>query len=222
MDVVEAILARYSVREFNSNPLAKETVMKILEVAIQCPSSGNTQPWELFVATGATLERIRLGYLDRLEKGVPGKVELVGKPMSEWPDYVRERMTRMRMERFKTQGEDPQDKAAARATSERNRRFFGAPVLIILCMDRNLPTTEVFDIGLLSQNILITAQSLGLGSIIATGFVSQPDILHKELAIPDNLMIVTGIALGYANTKSIYNVFRTTKRPVDEVVNYKS
>ena len=38
MDVIEAILNRYSVRDFSSQPVPKETVMKILEAATHSPS----------------------------------------------------------------------------------------------------------------------------------------------------------------------------------------
>lgn len=59
MDVIEAILARHSVRNFSSKPVPQETIMKILEVATRSPSGGNGQPWEVFVASGATIEGIR-------------------------------------------------------------------------------------------------------------------------------------------------------------------
>ena len=56
MEVIEAILARHSVRDFSSKPVPRETVMKIMEVATHSPSGGNGQPWEVFIASGATIE----------------------------------------------------------------------------------------------------------------------------------------------------------------------
>ena len=72
MDVIEAILTRHSVRDFSSKPVAKETVMKILEAATRSPSSGNGQPWEVFVASGATIEKIRQIYQERAQGGAGG------------------------------------------------------------------------------------------------------------------------------------------------------
>ena len=72
MDVIKAILARHSVRDFSSKPVSKETVMKILEVATRSPSGGNGQPWEVFVASGATIEKIRKMYQERSRGGAGG------------------------------------------------------------------------------------------------------------------------------------------------------
>ena len=72
-----------------------------------------------------------------------------------------------------------------------------------------------------SQTIMLAARGYGVDSIIAQAFVSQPDILRKELGIPDNLQIITGIGLGYQNPKSIINTYRGSRRSLQEVVTFK-
>ena len=74
MDVLEAIQARHSVRDFLSKPVPKDVIMKILAAAARSPSGGNGQPWEIFVASGATMERIRRAYQERAQgqAGRPG------------------------------------------------------------------------------------------------------------------------------------------------------
>ena len=44
----------------------------------------------------------------------------------------------------------------------------------------------------------------------------------QELEIPDDLNIVTAIGLGYPNPDNIINTYRSPRRPVQEVVRYKS
>ena len=221
MDVVKAMLARHSVRDFKPDPVAKETILKVLEAATRSPSSGNGQPWEIFVSSGEVLEKIRQAYFDRFEKNVPGKPEFASAHPNHWPPAMQERMDKQRTERWKLQGIDPQDKGAIRASMEKGSGFFGAPVLVVLCVERAMSISSAFDIGLLTQSILLAAQNFGLGSIVAMGFVTHPDILRKELAIPDNLQIVIGVALGYPNTKSIINTYRSSRRPIQEVVTFK-
>jgi nitroreductase len=221
MDVIKAMLARHSVRDFNPDPVAKETILKVLEAATRCPSGGNSQPWEIFVAGGEVLAKIRQAYFDRFEKNVPGKPESASAPPNQWPPAMRERMDKQRTERWKLEGIDPQDTDAIRASMARGAKLFGAPVLAVLCMERAMATSSAFDIGLLTQSILLAAQNFGLGSLVATGLVTHPDILRKELAIPDNLQIVTGVALGYTNTKSIITTYRSSRRPIQEVVTFK-
>ena len=58
MEVDEAILSRRSVRAFTSDPVAKDTIVEILEVASRAPSGTNMQPWKAHVAMGAARDRL--------------------------------------------------------------------------------------------------------------------------------------------------------------------
>jgi nitroreductase len=215
MDVIEAILTRHSVRDFSSKPVPKETVMKILEVATRSPSAGNGQPWEVFVASGVTIEKIRKKYQERLKSGVGGP----GRPPPK-PAYIQERMTIIINERLKLLGLDPADPESGKIFMEWGSRLFGVPVLVVICIDKAL--SSYLDIGMFAQTICIAAQGYGVDSCIAGAFISQPDVLCQELEIPDNLNIVTGIGLGYPNQDSIINTYRSPRRPIQEVVRYKS
>ena len=221
MDAIKAIIERRSIRSFTSNPVPKETLLKILDVATHAPSSSNTQPWEIFVVGGSVLERIRQAYLERFKNDAPGKPEVRGTGREQLPPLILERMNQFRSERFKLEGLDPQGQEGVRLSAERGSRFFGAPVIVILCMNRTLSIFSTYDIGLLSQNIVLAAQDVSIGSIIAGAIVSYPDILRKELSIPDDLMIVEGIALGYPDKQSVVNTYRSSRRPIQEVVTFK-
>ena len=53
MDVFEAIQKRKSVRSYDTKPVPKEMLNKILEAARIAPSAGNIQPWHFIVVTDA-------------------------------------------------------------------------------------------------------------------------------------------------------------------------
>jgi nitroreductase len=217
MEVIEAILARHSVRDFSSRPVPRETVMKIMEAATRSPSGGNGQPWEVFIAGGATMERVRKAYLERFQGGGGGPPP--GGPPPQ-PDFIRERMATIRNERFKLLGLDPNDPASGKVFMEWGSRLFNAPVLAVICMDKALSSN--LDIGLFVQTVCLAAQGYGVDSFIAGAFVSHQDVLRRELDIPDNLNIITGIGLGYPNPDAVINTYRSPRRPVTEVVRYKS
>jgi nitroreductase len=221
MDVIKAILDRYSARDFKSDIVPKVTLIKILEASLHSPSSGNSQPWQMFVAAGTVMESITRAYLDRFAKDAPNKPELSGSPITQWPKAMQDRMKLITAERQKLLGIDPQDSVAMKSYREIGGRLFRAPVLVVLCMDKSLSTWTVFDFGLLSQTIMLAARNYGVDSIVAGAFVSQPDILRKELGIPDNLQIVTGIGLGYQNPKSIINTYRSPRVSLEEAVTFK-
>lgn len=210
MEIVEAIRARHSVRDFKRDPAPKEIVMKILEAATHSPSGGNGQPWEVFVATGATLERIRDAY-----KAQPR----AGKHPAHQPLHIRERMTVIRNERLRLLGLDPADPESGSVFAEWAGRLFNTPVLIVVCIHNELKS--YFDVGLFMQTVCLAAQGYGLDSCIASAFVAHQDVLRRELAIPENLKIVSGMGLGYPNQESIINTYRSPRRGIDEVVRYR-
>jgi len=215
MDVIEGILSRHSVRDFGDKPVAKETIMKILEAATRSPSGGNSQPWEVFVASGASMERIRKMYKERSQSGSGAPS---GPPPNQ-PAFVQERMRVIRNERLELLGLDPDDPVSNKVFMEWGARLFGAPVLVVICMNKALSSN--LDIGLFAQTVCLAAQGYGVDSFIAGAFINQPDILRQELEIPENLDIVIGIGLGYSNPESIINTYRSPRRPIQEVVRYK-
>jgi nitroreductase len=218
MDVLEAIQARHSVRDFVARPIRKDVVMKIMAAATCSPSGGNGQPWEVFVASGATLRRIRQAYQERaqLGGGVPAGCSAPPPP----PAFIQERMATIRNERMELLGLDPADPASGEVFLEWSARLFGAPVLAVICMDKDL--SSFLDMGMFIQTICLAAQGFDVDSLIASAFVSQPDILRRELQIPENLRIVIGVGLGHANPKSAINTYRSPRRPIREVVRYRS
>ena len=221
MDVIEAILTRCSVREFSSKPVAKETVMKILEASLRSPSGGNSQPWEVFVASGATMEKIRKVYQERYQAAAGSPA---GPPpgLADRPAAIVERMVTIRKERFKLLGLDPDNPASGKVFMEWGSRLFGAPVMVIICADKALSANlDYLNLGLFVQTVCLAAQGCGVDSFIASGFITHTDVLHQELEIPENLNIVTGIGLGYPDPDKIINTYRSPRRPVQEVVRYK-
>ncbi|MBN1189493.1 MAG: nitroreductase [Dehalococcoidales bacterium] len=216
MEVIEAILERHSVRDFSSKPVPREMIMKIMEAAIYSPSGGNGQPWEVFIASGKTMERIRKEYLARFQSGSGGPPS--GGPPPQ-PAFIQERMATIRNERFKLLGLDPGDPASGKVFMEWGSRMFGAPVLAVICMDKALSSN--LDIGLFVQTVCLAAQGYGIDSFIAGSLITHQDVPRRELEIPENYSIITGIGLGYPNPDAIINTYRSPRRPIQEVVRYK-
>jgi nitroreductase len=216
MDVIEAILARHSVRDFSNKPVAKDILMKILETATHSPSGGNGQPWEIFVASGVTMEKIRKMYKERFQSNPAAP----SGPPIPLPAFVLERMKVIIKERLELLGLDTDEPDSKKVFMEWGAKLFGAPVLVVICMDKAL--SSHLDIGLFAQTICMAAQGHGIDSFIATAFIKEQDVLRKELEISENLNIIAGIGLGYSNPESIINTYRSPRRPIQEVVRYKS
>ncbi len=216
MNVSEALNSRYTCRAFKADPVARETLTKIFDDALRAPSWANTQPWEIYIAGGQILEDLRQACLKNFHKGVPINSDMP-RP-GQWPAPIEARMRELGAARFKSMEIEQGDQAARMEISENNHRFFGAPVVAYLCMDHSLSSWSIHDLGMMSQSIMLAAQDRGVASAIAFNLVVYPDLIRSSLAIPDELDIIIGIALGYDNPGHKQNKFRSPRRPVDEVV----
>ncbi len=216
MDIFDALNSRFTCRAFKQEPVTKDTVIKIMEEATRSPSWANTQPWEIFVAGGEVLEGLRRKYMEYFANDEPVNPNV---PLVEsWPAKHEERIKELGINRYKHLGISREDKSARNASWRLNFKFFDAPLVVYLCMDERLTEWSIFDLGALSQSIMIAAQGHGVDTAPAVNLVAYPDLIRNEIEIPEDLLIVFGIAMGYKDNKSPQNTFRSSRRPVEEVV----
>jgi nitroreductase len=130
-------------------------------------------------------------------------------------------MDELKAARFASLGIEPEDTAARQAMAERTHQFFGAPTVVYLCMDRTLTAWSLFDMGLLAQSIMLAAQQYGVDSAAAALLISYPDLIRAELQIPEDVLILMGVALGYRDRQHPLNQYQSPRRPLQEVVRLK-
>ena len=218
MNVSDALITRRTIRAFNPDPVSRGLLEKVFTSAIHAPSWANTQPWELFVAAGQPLERLRKAYIENLKNCVPRNPDIA--IPKEWPDACRRRMETLKAERSALLEQECADPASLTDLMQMNYRLFNAPVVVYLCMDRCLTPWSLFDLGAVSQSIMLSAEEHGIGSAVAVTLAAHPELIRRELGIPDELVIVIGIALGYPDPGSPQNKFRSTRRSVGEVIRW--
>jgi nitroreductase len=219
MNVIEALNARYTCRAFKPIQVDKEVLLKILQAANQSPSWGNTQPWEIFVASGAALDRLRKSCVDSFVKGVPQAPELG--MVEKWPAPLKARYTEVSRERIANAGIDPKDMKAIGKYVAQGFGFWGAPAVIFLCRDRSLTQWSLFDLGLVAEGIMISAEQMDLNTAVAVQCASYPNLIRAELSIPEDLEIVIGIAIGFGDPDHVENRIRASRRAIEDVVRFK-
>ncbi len=212
MTINEALLNRRSMRAFKSDPVPRDVLVNVLKDAAYTPSWANSQPWEVFVAEGETLSRIKTAYNKCYADAVKADPELA-RP-TEWTDAAKARMKGLRPDMLRDCGD------AADQFGVLNQQMFGAPAVVFICMDKRLSPWSIFDIGAYSQSLMLSAISNGLGTIPAVNLVNYPKVLRKELKLPDNLQIIIGIAFGYVDDNNAINNFRSARSPIEENVTF--
>lgn len=220
MDILEAIKQRKSIRDFKEEQISQKVLREILEIACRAPSAMNTQPWEFIVAANDVLDEIKRALVENLQAGA--------KPHSEhsvvgWPteSVYRLRQVDLAKKLFQLMDIQRQDVDKRSQWLERGFRFFNAPAVIIICVDRKLtPGTPIFDVGAVTQNICLAALPFGLGTCIEDQGVMYPEVLRKFCCIPEDKQIVIAIAIGYPNWDFPANRLETTRESVDTLTTW--
>ena len=159
------------------------------------------------------LQEINQAYLEKHRNHAP-QVPDITTPKN-WPADISARFKALTSGIALAAGE------AAKQFGELNQKFFHAPAVIYLCMDKSLTAWSVFDLGALSQSIMLAATERGLATMPAVTLVHYPDVLRSRLDIPDHLSIVFGIAIGYEDTRHPINKFKSARRPLSDVATIK-
>jgi nitroreductase len=218
MDVVQTINERFAVRAYKPDPVPLDLMKKILQQALRAPSWANTQPWEFAVATGKPLKAIEEGFVAR---GLQTPQPDIARPY-EFPEPY---MTRIRILDGKDRSKEPREETVKRANN--NYRHFGAPACIYLLIGKNfyyeskgINSWSLYDSGSIVQNIMLLATNYGLGTIAQAQAVIYPDIIRKELGIPQDKLIALGIAIGYPDWDMPENKERRSREPLEKIASF--
>lgn len=173
-EVLEVIRRRRSIRVFKDQQLKDEEIQTILEGGMWAPSGGNTQPWYFTVVQNQEL-------------------------LAELNVAAKQNALRV----------FPQ--AQQMLSNENFQVFHNAPTVIFVSgsanpaqagFDSTDPKIIVMDTSAAVQNMLLTAESLGIGSVwmvmpvlAFTGDAGR--VFTKRLAIPEGYEIMHAVSLGY-------------------------
>ena len=194
MDLIEAIKSRKSIRGYKPDPVPKEVLAEILEIASRAPSSMNTQPWEFTVIAGDVMEKINQANVEKFNAGEPGNW---GWEIEKFKDKCRERQVALAIQLFKLMGIAREDREKRTDWARRSFRNFDAPAAIIISVDKeHLPRTQ-FDIGAISQTIALVALKYGLGTCIQDVGIAYPDVLREFAGIPEFKQMIICLSIGY-------------------------
>jgi nitroreductase len=210
MNVFSAMADRQSARAYLPKPVSRADIEDLLKYAGMAPSAINIQPWEYVIVYGDEKDR-----LVRRLKRVHAERNVPCGPGTENP----------LPERFKARSRNASQAMAPkvaemgldfnRFVEEGSCSFYGAPIAIIVAVDRLFPKIRYLDVGLSISYLLLAAQAKGLATCPIGLITAYGDEIAEALDIPDNKEIVLGIALGYADTQSPINCFKTERENLD-------
>ena len=217
-----AITTRHSMRAFLPDPVPRNVVEDILRVASRAPSGTNTQPWQVYVLTGAPKQRLS----DRIMAIHDNPAELALQQQEYdyypkvWNSPYIDRRRKVGWDLYALLGIDKTDKAGMHRQHGRNYQFFGAPIGLIFSIDRRMEQGSWLDYGMFLQSIMVAARARGLHTCPQAAFTQFHRVIAEELAFRPEQMLVCGMALGYADPAAVENRLVTERAAVSEFARF--
>jgi nitroreductase len=217
-----AITSRRSIRAYLPTPVAREDIEAILEVAARAPSGTNTQPWKVYVLTGDAKARLSNAILAAYSdpQKVKDHAEEYAYYPREWVSPFIDRRRKVGWDLYALLGLTRENKAGMAAQHGRTYRFFDAPVGMLFTIDRVMEQGSWLDYGMFLQNIMVAARGRGLDTCPQAAFTQFHRIIGEQLGLPENEMLVCGMALGYADRDKVENSLITEREPVAGFVRF--
>jgi len=217
-----AIISRMSVRAFTPQPVDKQLLLHLLEVASRAPSGTNTQPWRVYVVQGASRDAL-VQQVCAAHDAVRADPSLAAQYVEEY-DYYPQKWVSPYIDRRRENGWGlygllgigKGDKDQMHAQHQRNYRFFDAPVGLMFTMDRVMGRGSLVDYGMFLQSIMVAARGHGLSTCPQAAWNGFAKIILPHIGAGPDEMLVCGMALGYADEAATVNSFHTPRVAVQD------
>lgn len=198
----ETIAGRFACREFCDNPVSRQTIEQILAAARFAPSGANIQPWSVYALAGAVKDRVSAALLEAHATARDEHSSEYKYYAADLPEPHLNRRQEFGRLFYGSLGIVQTDVEARGRQTAKNYAFFGAPVGLIVTIDRRLEIGSWLDLGMFVQNVLLAAAGRGLQSCPQETFAKYHQILRPLLSIPSEQMVVCGISIGHAKDKT--------------------
>ncbi len=212
MDVFSAMTDRRSARAYLAKPVSRADIEEIFQYAGMAPSAINLQPWEYIIVYGTEKDRL----VRRLKRAhAERKITCGPGTASPLPEIFRNRSRRA------SRAMQPKVSELGleinQFVEEGSCSFYGAPVAIMVTIDRLFPKLRYLDVGLSVSYLLLAAQAKGLATCPIGLISAYGDEIAEVIDVSEQKEIVLGIALGYADPESPVNNFKTDRESPDEI-----
>lgn len=219
MTAEEAIASRRSIRAFLPDPVAREDVERLLDIAARAPSGTNMQPWRGYAVAGEPLRQLSEALVAEHMAGRHGESEYRYYPET-FPEPFLSRRRKVGWDLYGLLGIQRGEAAKMKAQHARNFDFFGAPAGIIFTIDRRLEIGSWLDYGMFLGNVMAAARGMGLDTCAQAAFASHHGTIRAHVPIPEGEVVVCGMALGRADPDAAVNTLVTERAPARDFCHF--
>ncbi|GGN21598.1 oxidoreductase [Streptomyces fuscichromogenes] len=197
VDVYEAVDSRRAVRAFSDEPVPRAVLERVLAAARRAPSSGNLQPWQVYVVTGEPLAGLKREATARARAGDPGDEREYPMYPAELATPYLDRFAEAAAQRYAALGIDRQDPERPVKITALNTEAFGAPVVLFCYLDRAMGPGQWADAGMYLQTVMLLLRAEGLHSCPQVMWTTYRETVGRLVGADDRLVLLCGLAVGF-------------------------
>lgn len=194
-----AMLQRRSIRKYKRRQVPAHLIRRMLEVARFAPSQGNCQPWKFVVVRDAAMIQGMEEFCVDACKKLSRSVDYTTHPAGSARRVVTRTFARL-LNPWKPNELHPVPITVATLIAQgRFAVFHRAPTVILLLMDKRGIGIPEIDIGICGTNIVLAAQSYGLGTcwVGFSKLLGQSREWCQRLGVEEPYEISEAITVGY-------------------------
>ncbi|MFI1767776.1 nitroreductase [Streptomyces sp. NPDC020800] len=218
MDVYEAVDSRRAVRAFSDDPVPKEILERVLAAATRTPSSGNLQPWHVYVVTGEPLAELKRRATARARAQDPGDEREFSMYPADLTSPYLDRFSAAAAQRYQALGIERDDLDRPRKIAALNSEAFGAPVVLFCYLDRAMGPGQWGDAGMYLQTVMLLLRAEGLHSCPQVMWTTYRKTVGETVGADDGLVLFCGVAVGFE--KDGVPRLRTGRADMTETVSF--
>lgn len=220
LSINTAMRERRSVRGYLPTPVAQDTLEAIFTLAQTAPSNCNVQPWQVYVASGATRDALQARMTEGAMTGRPMNPDVGFMPQTD--GLHRQRQFDCAAVLYGAMGIARDDKMGRQLASLRNFQLFDAPHVCFIGMDKKYDKSMAIAVGMYAQNLMLAMTAYGVSSCAQGTMSYYPDDVRHAFGISSDIEILFGISFGYEDSSVAANQARTTRAPLSECVVFQS
>jgi len=215
MEFKEVVNKRHSVRNFKEDEIPVEVLEDIVRTAGRTPSWENSQPWNVYIATGETLRKIKEIWIAKYADKIKGSPDMPTGHRTNFSERSQKNMADF-MSYIADYTGDPDIVHFLNM----NEKLFDAPALVYLTLGKGHTGWPIYDLGAFGMTLMLAAKDHDVDSIPAYEIVKFPAELRPLLSVPEDEEIIMGIALGYAAEDNL-NGLASPRLPLEEILTVK-
>ncbi len=202
MELNEAILTRRSVRAYRSDPVSREIITSLLELARWAPSGSNSQPWRVTIVQGAAMEAWRAALIARQAE-------------QPWDAGRIEAFNRRVRSGSLAQVETLAGRSPYEVLAQGSMRLYDAPAAVVLSFAGDGARTPD-GIPAFVTTFMLAAHQAGLGTCWLGFIMGQPDLLRQYAQLSPEEQPAAVFSLGYPDLAAPTNRFHAPRTPATE------